>query len=102
MAMTVNPHFEKTVRIQDDRNHRVIESGPYRIVRHPGYTATLLGFVLATPLLLGSWWAFIPAILAMLCFIIRTVLEDLTLHKELWRYEAYAQKVRYRLLPGLW
>ena len=101
-AMAVNPYFEKTVRIQRDRNHQVIESGPYRIIRHPGYIATLLGFVLATPLLLGSWWAFIPAILAMLCLILRTALEDRTLQKELSGYEAYTQKVRYRLLPGLW
>ena len=101
-SMAVNPHFEKTVRIQRDRNHRVIESGPYRIIRHPGYIATLLGLVLATPLLLGSWWAFIPAILAMLCLILRTGLEDRTLRKELAGYEAYTRKVHYRLLPGLW
>ena len=101
-AMAVNTHFEKTVRIQSDRNHRVIESGPYRIVRHPGYIAIILGLVLATPLLLGSWWAFIPAILATICLILRTVLEDRTLRQELSGYEAYTKKVRYRLLPGLW
>ena len=101
-AMAVNTHFEKTVRIQRDRHHRVIESGPYRIVRHPGYLATILGLVLPTPLLLGSWWAFIPTILAMACLILRTVLEDRTLRKELSGYEAYTRKVRYRLLPGLW
>ena len=101
-VMDVNPFFEKTVRIQRDRNHKVITSGPYRIVRHPGYTATLLGLVLATPLLLGSWWAFIPAVLSMLCLILRTALEDRTLRKELSGYEAYARKVHYRLLPGLW
>ncbi len=101
-AMSVNPHFEKTVRIQRELNHQVIESGPYRIVRHPGYIATMLGLVLATPLLLGSWWAFIPAILALLCLLLRTALEDLTLRKELSGYEAYTRKVHYRLLPGLW
>ena len=101
-AMAVNTHFEKTVRIQSDRHHRVIESGPYRIVRHPGYIAIILGLILATPLLLGSWWAFIPAILAMVCLIIRTILEDRTLRQELSGYEAYTKKVPYRLLPGLW
>ncbi len=101
-AMAVNTHFEKTVRIQRDRHHRVIESGPYRIVRHPGYLATILGLILPTPLLLGSWWAFIPTILAMACLILRTVLEDRTLRQELSGYEAYTRKVRYRLLPGLW
>lgn len=101
-AMDVNTHFEKTVRIQRDRHHRVIESGPYRIVRHPGYLATILGLVLATPLLLGSWWAFIPAILAMMCLLLRTLLEDRTLRKELSGYEAYTRKVPYRILPGIW
>ena len=101
-AMAVNTHFEKTVRIQSDRHHRVIESGPYRIVRHPGYIATILGLVLATPLLLGSWWAFIPAILAMVCLLLRTVLEERTLVQELSGYEDYTKKVHYRLLPGIW
>ncbi len=101
-AMAVNPHFEKTVRIQHERNHHVITSGPYGIVRHPGYTATILGLVLATPLLLGSWWAFIPAILSTACLTVRTALEDQTLRKELSGYEAYTRKVRYRLVPGLW
>lgn len=101
-AMSVNPHFEKTVRIQKELNHQVIDSGPYRIVRHPGYIAAMLGLVIATPLLLGSWWAFIPAMLALLCLLLRTALEDLTLRKELSGYEAYTKKVHYRLLPGLW
>ncbi|ESA33818.1 isoprenylcysteine carboxyl methyltransferase [Leptolyngbya sp. Heron Island J] len=101
-AMAVNPHFEKTVRIQRDRNHQVISSGPYGIVRHPGYTAIILGLVLATPVLLGSWWAFIPAILSTVCLIIRTALEDRTLQKELSGYQAYTRSVHYRLLPGLW
>ncbi|MHC4118834.1 MAG: methyltransferase family protein [Planctomycetota bacterium] len=101
-AMAVNTHFEKTVRIQHDRGHRVIDSGPYRIVRHPGYLGAIFGFVLAAPLLLGSWWAFLPAALATVCLVIRTILEDRTLQKELDGYESYAQNVRYRLLPGVW
>lgn len=101
-AMRVNTHFEKTVRIQHDRGHRVIDSGPYRIVRHPGYLGTIAGFILATPLLLGSWCAFAPAVIAAACLVIRTVLEDRTLRKELDGYEAYTQNVRYRLLPGVW
>jgi len=101
-AMSVNTHFEKTVRIQHDRGHRVIDSGPYRIVRHPGYLGTIFGFALAGPLLLGSWWAFAPAVIAAACLVIRTALEDRTLQTELDGYEAYARTVRYRLLPGLW
>lgn len=101
-AMAVNTHFEKTVRIQHDRGHRVIDSGPYRIVRHPGYLAAIVGFIPAAPLLLGSWWAFIPAAAAVVCLIVRTVLEDRMLRDELDGYQAYAKNVRYRLLPGVW
>ncbi|MHC4165687.1 MAG: methyltransferase family protein, partial [Planctomycetota bacterium] len=101
-ATAVNTHFEKTVRIQHDRGHRVIDSGPYRIVRHPGYLGAIFGFILAAPLLLGSWWAFAPAVIAVACLAVRTALEDRTLRKELDGYEAYVQTVRYRLLPGLW
>ncbi|MBE9137067.1 isoprenylcysteine carboxylmethyltransferase family protein [Nodosilinea sp. LEGE 07088] len=101
-SMAVNPFFEKTVRIQGDRGHQVIDSGPYGMVRHPGYLAIILGLVLAMPLLLGSWWAFVPAVLCTLTLILRTALEDRTLQKELPGYEAYTQKVRYKLIPGLW
>jgi len=101
-SMAVNPYFEKTVRIQEDRGHRVIDSGPYRIVRHPGYVATILGFILSTPLLLGSWWALVPALMAVACLVVRTFLEDRTLRKELPGYEDYARRVRWRLMPGVW
>lgn len=101
-AMAINPFFEKTVRIQNDRGHRVIDSGPYRIVRHPGYTATIIGFIFSTPFLLGSWWAFAPALLAAISLIVRTSLEDLTLQKELSGYDNYARRIRYRLIPGVW
>ena len=101
-SMTVNPHFEKTARIQRDRGHRVADSGPYRIVRHPGYLATILGFVLGPPLMLGSWWAFVPAVLAAACLVVRTALEDRMLREELDGYDEYAGRVRYRLLPGVW
>ncbi len=101
-SMAINPFFEKTVRIQSDRDHQVIESGPYRIVRHPGYIAIILGLVLAMPLLLGSWWAFVPALLSTLSLIFRTTLEDRTLQKELPGYKAYTHKVHYRLIPEIW
>ena len=101
-AMKVNPHFEKRVRIQVDRGHRVIDDGPYRVVRHPGYAALIGGWILATPLLLGSWWAFVPAVLAAVSLVVRTALEDRTLQAELTGYAAYAGRVRFRLIPRVW
>ena len=101
-AMAVNTHFEKTVRIQTDREHRVIDTGPYRIVRHPGYAGTILGFLLSPPFLLLSWWALVPAGAAALVLVVRTALEDRFLRRELEGYAEYAKRVRYRLVPFLW
>ena len=100
-AESVNKFFEPTVRIQTDRGHRVIDTGPYAIVRHPGYVASFLFFV-GMPLSLGSMWALIPAILLCLLLVVRTIWEDRTLREELTRYEGYAQRVPYRLIPGVW
>jgi protein-S-isoprenylcysteine O-methyltransferase Ste14 len=100
-AMGVNPFFEKTVRIQTERGHRVIDTGPYRFVRHPGYLG-FFGWSLSTPLLLGSWWALLPAMLSIVAIVIRTALEDKTLREELTGYREYAGRVRYRLMPGVW
>jgi len=98
-SMACNPFFSESVRIQPD--HQVARRGPYRLVRHPGYLGNLIG-CLGQPLLLGSWWAFIPALLTIIAFVIRTALEDQTLHQELAGYSEYAKQVRYRLIPGLW
>lgn len=99
--LLINPHFEAVVRIQEDREHRVIESGPYRIVRHPGYSAGI--FVnLFTPLILGSLYAFIPSGLIVVLYVYRTANEDRFLCKELEGYEEYTKRTRYRLLPGIW
>lgn len=100
-AIGVNPFFEKTVRIQTDHGHRVIDTGPYAYVRHPGYVG-FFGWTLGTPLLLGSWCALGPAVLASIAMMVRTALEDRTLREELEGYEAYAGRVRYRLVPGIW
>jgi protein-S-isoprenylcysteine O-methyltransferase Ste14 len=100
-SMGVNPFFEKTVRIQTDRGHRVIDTGPYAFVRHPGYVG-FSGWFLSAPLLLGSWWACVPAVLSFVCLVIRTALEDRTLREELDGYAAYSQRVRFRLIPGVW
>jgi protein-S-isoprenylcysteine O-methyltransferase Ste14 len=100
-SMVVNPFFEKTVRIQTEQGHRVIDSGPYAWVRHPGYVG-FTSWILATPLLLGSAWALIPAASSILAILIRTSLEDRTLRAELTGYRDYAARVRYRIIPGLW
>jgi protein-S-isoprenylcysteine O-methyltransferase Ste14 len=100
-AMASNAFFSTLVRIQHDRNHTVASSGPYRIIRHPGYVAAIL-FGLGSPVVLGSLWALLPAGLSALLYVIRTALEDRTLHEELAGYREYARRVRYRLLPGIW
>ncbi len=100
-AMIVNTHFETSVRIQNDRDHKVITAGPYKIVRHPGYVGAIL-WAVATPLIIGSVVGIIPAVIAGLVLIIRTWLEDKTLHSELNGYVEYAARVKYRLLPGIW
>ena len=100
-AMASNPFFALTVRIQDDRGHTVISNGPYRWIRHPGYAGSVI-YNLVIPLVLGSWWTFIPAVLTACLIIVRTGLEDCTLQTELADYRTYAAQVRYRLLPGIW
>jgi protein-S-isoprenylcysteine O-methyltransferase Ste14 len=100
-AMAVNPHFEATVRIQKNRGHKLISSGPYKIVRHPGYLAGIL-YTLSIPLIIGSAFAFIPVGIYAILFIIRTSLEDRTLHKELDGYSEYAKRVKHKLFPGIW
>jgi protein-S-isoprenylcysteine O-methyltransferase Ste14 len=100
-AETVNPFFEPGVRIQTERGHRVVDTGPYAIVRHPGYVAAsfmFAGFALS----LGSRWALIPAGFGSLVLVLRTIWEDRTLHAELPGYAAYARRVRFRLIPGVW
>jgi protein-S-isoprenylcysteine O-methyltransferase Ste14 len=100
-AMFSNAYFSAQVRIQEDRGHAVATSGPYRIVRHPGYVGRIL-FALATPLVLGSAWAFVPMGLAAALYVVRTALEDRTLRQELNGYEAYTCETRFRLIPGVW
>ncbi len=100
-AMAINPFLSTIVRIQDDRGHYVVTSGPYRYVRHPMYAMMFLMWP-GIALELGSWWALIPAAVIVIVFVIRTALEDRTLQAGLPGYTAYAQHVRYRLVPGIW
>jgi protein-S-isoprenylcysteine O-methyltransferase Ste14 len=100
-AMATNRFFSTFVRIQKDRGHAVVDTGPSRAVRHPGYVGWIVT-ALATPLLLGSIWALAPGALGATLMIVRTALEDRTLRRELDGYEDYATRVRFRLLPGVW
>ena len=100
-AMIHNPHFEREVRIQTDRDHQVIAAGPYRYVRHPGYLGSVLGFV-SYPMILGSGLAFIGSFLCIAGMIMRTYLEDHVLREELEGYRAYTSTVAYRLIPRIW
>lgn len=100
-AMLENEHFEQYVRIQHDRNHRVVDTGPYRFVRHPGYLAAITS-TLSAPWLLGSTWSLVPAVLIAILFAWRTTREDKTLREQLDGYVVYTQKTRYRLIPYIW
>jgi protein-S-isoprenylcysteine O-methyltransferase Ste14 len=100
-AMGVNAYLTTTVRIQEERGHQVVSTGPYRYVRHPMYVG-LICMGLGAPLLLGSWWAFLVGVLTTVAAVWRTSREDQTLKAELPGYAAYAQRVRFRLLPGVW
>lgn len=98
-VLATNAYASRVVRLQD--GHQVVTTGPYRYVRHPMYSGTLLSWV-AAALALGSWWMLIPAAAGIALFIWRTAREDATLQNKLPGYVAYTRQTRYRLLPGVW
>ncbi|HUW68605.1 MAG TPA: isoprenylcysteine carboxylmethyltransferase family protein [bacterium] len=100
-ALVENMFFSGTVRIQTERGHSVVSTGPYRLVRHPGYAGSLLSYV-AIPLLFDSLWTYIPCALLFIILVVRAALEDRTLRKELPGYEEYTHATRWRLMPGIW
>ncbi|MBG0788530.1 MAG: isoprenylcysteine carboxylmethyltransferase family protein [Anaerolineaceae bacterium] len=100
-ALIANRFFSGVVRIQEDRGQVVVSSGPYRWLRHPGYSGALLSY-LATPFLLDSWWACPPALLLTAIMVTRTALEDRTLQEKLPGYKEYTREVRSRMFPGIW
>lgn len=100
-ALIENRFFSTFVRIQKEREHEVCSSGPYAIVRHPGYAGNMLalpGLVLA----LGSMWTLVPVLIAIIIAVIRTELEDRTLQEELQGYKAYVERVPYKWIPGIY
>jgi protein-S-isoprenylcysteine O-methyltransferase Ste14 len=100
-AMISNAYFSTAARIQADRGQQVCRTGPYRYVRHPGYVGFFIQ-ALCVPILLGSLWALLLAVPAVILMVLRTTLEDRMLQEELEGYKEYAQDVKYRLFPGVW
>ena len=100
-AMISNRFFSAVVRIQAERDHQVVRSGPYAVVRHPAYAGGILA-MLVTPLMLDAAWSIVPAACVAVAMAVRTALEDRTLRERLQGYQEYCTSVRYRLLPGVW
>jgi protein-S-isoprenylcysteine O-methyltransferase Ste14 len=100
-AVAANRFFSAIIRIQRDRGHHVVDTGPYRYVRHPGYLGSIL-YMVGAALALSSWWALLLVSAVTVVVIVRTALEDRTLQAELDRYADYAGRVRFRLVPGVW
>ena len=101
LTLRENTFAAPVVKIQKERAHTVITSGPYRFVRHPMY-AGMIFYLFFTPLLLGSWWGILWGLVLLGLFAIRIQIEEGTLRRELQGYNEYAKRVRYRLIPGVW
>jgi protein-S-isoprenylcysteine O-methyltransferase Ste14 len=100
-VMMTNAYLSSWARLQKDRDQVVVQEGAYRVIRHPMYLGIIVAF-LGIPLAMGSWWAFIPAVVIVGLFVYRTYREDLMLIYGLSGYVEYTKKVRYRLVPGIW
>ncbi|RMF78729.1 MAG: isoprenylcysteine carboxylmethyltransferase family protein [Planctomycetota bacterium] len=100
-SMVCNPFFSPLIRLQSERGHRLIDRGPYAWIRHPGYL-TSSTCILASAVALGSYWALVPAVMAVAAFVRRLVLEERFLLANLSGYAGYAERVRWRLIPGVW
>ena len=100
-VMRENSFAAPVIKLQAERGHRVVSTGPYAWVRHPMYSGTVLFFV-GMPLLLGSWWGVALSPLFIVLFAVRAGIEERTLLAGLPGYADYAARVRYRLLPGVW
>ena len=100
-AMLVNRFFSRAVRLQPDRGQQVVTSGPYRLVRHPGYSGGLL-LLMSAGFALGSWIAMAPILLMLPLMVRRTLIEERMLARALPGYANYMQRVRSRIVPGVW
>ncbi len=100
-SMAVNRFFSPVIRIQEERGHHLVTGGPYRFIRHPGYAGMVLAALCSGPAL-GSWWAVLPALGYVALILRRAAAEDRFLRDQLPGYRDFAQKVRWRQLPGVW
>lgn len=100
-VMRENTYLAQVVKIDKARGHKVITTGPYALVRHPMYTIIII-LLFAVPVALGSRFSLFLAVFLTVLLIVRTYLEDRTLHAELQGYPEYAKQTRYKLIPGLW
>ena len=100
-VMKTNTYAARVVKIDEERGHSLVDTGPYAIVRHPMYTAVVV-MVLATPIALGSRWGLVPAGVMVALLLIRTHFEDRTLFEELEGYPQYTERTRFRIIPGIW
>ena len=100
-AMLTNRFFSPVIRIQEERGHRVVDAGPYAVIRHPGYAGMIVGVPLM-PVALGSWWGSAIASVYALLILNRVRVEDRFLRANLPGYVEYASRVRSRLVPGIW
>ncbi|MFT4133993.1 methyltransferase family protein [Labrys sp. (in: a-proteobacteria)] len=96
-----NSFAAPVVKVQAERHHHVVSTGPYAFVRHPMYAGVMLYFI-GTPLLIGSWWGLAMMPVFFLAFALRSRIEERTLMTGLPGYADYARSVRYRMLPGIW
>ena len=101
IAQKQNKFFSSTVRIQTDRGHTVCKTGLYKVVRHPAYLGNFIQ-TLGFPLIFGSLWSIIPAIISIILLLIRTNLEDKTLINELNGYREYTHETRFKIIPYIW
>jgi len=96
-----NSYAAPVVKVQKERGHKVVTTGPYAYVRHPMYSSVIL-IGAGVPLLLGSWWGLLAVPVFMLVLGLRATMEERMLKVELEGYEDYSERVRYRFVPLLW
>ncbi len=99
LAFKANRYAARVVEVE--QGQKVIDSGPYAIVRHPMYVGAML-MLISSPLALASYWAMIPAIFMFPVIVARILNEEKVLIRDLEGYSRYMQKTRYRLIPGIW